>query len=90
MTAADLAALSTRLAALESTAHAQSETLAQILKLLTAEGAGDAPNPTELLVQAIDDLGQSVDEMRTEIVAAIVAKTGDAIVGEAQGPVVTK
>ncbi|MFN7193787.1 MAG: hypothetical protein ACK5U4_20315 [Rhodospirillales bacterium] len=89
MTAADIATLNSRLSILEAAALAQSQTLAQILQLLTANG-GDGPNPLEALTAAIDDLGQSVDDMKTEIVGAIVAKTGDAIGGKDEGPVVTR
>jgi septal ring factor EnvC (AmiA/AmiB activator) len=90
MTQADIAALNSRLAALEATAQAQSQTLAQILQLLTADGADDGPTPIVLLTQAVVQLDKSVDLMRTEIVSAIATKTGDAIGGEEQGPVVTR
>jgi hypothetical protein len=62
-----------RLAALESTAQANSSVLGQILALLTQEGApgGDAPDPIEEVLNAILGLGVTLERMRADVVDAI-------------------
>jgi hypothetical protein len=75
MTQTDLAAINSRLGNLEAAAQAQSETLAQILRLLSADGAGDGPTPIEELTMAVKELGFAIVTMQNEIVGAIEVQT---------------
>lgn len=62
-----------RLDRIETVLTSNSQTLVEIVGLLTREPAADdgLPDPIEQLTAAIEKLAEGVDQMKTEIVGAI-------------------
>lgn len=77
--AENLKILNARLDRIETVLTSNSQSLAQIVGLLTKEPAADdgLPDPIEQLTAAIERLAEGVDQMKNEIVSAIEKAAGN-------------